>query len=92
MARIANPTSKRKSVTDLEHDCTTLYFESFNKDELRQKGYSKGLYFSQSQVLLAMMVTKEGMPLGIPSKPTLHAQKIYQVMGKKLSSTPFLLQ
>jgi len=29
---------------------------------------------------------------GIPSKPTLYAQKIYQVMGEKLSATPFLLE
>ncbi len=46
------------------YDCTTLYFESFTEDELREKGYSKDLKFSQSQVLLAMMVTREGMPLG----------------------------
>ena len=32
-----------------------------------------------------------GNRYGIPSKPTLHAQKIYQVMGKKLSATPFLM-
>jgi hypothetical protein len=25
----------------------------------------------------------------IPSNPTLHAQKIYQVMGEKLCATPF---
>jgi transposase len=111
MARIANPSSKRQSVIDLErdfgikldlnavyrtldyvdeesialiqrkaweaacglfaekinvvfYDCTTLYFESLTEDELRENGYSKDLKFSQSQVLLAMMVTKEGMPLG----------------------------
>lgn len=111
MARIANPSSKRQSVIDLErdfgikldltavyrtldyvddesialiqrkawdavtglfgekidivfYDCTTLYFESVEEDELRAKGYSKDLKFNQSQVLLAMMVTNEGLPLG----------------------------
>ncbi len=111
MARIANPSSKRKSVINLEqdfgvkldlnavyrtldyvdeqsieliqkkawdaakelfaqkidvifYDCTTLYFESFIEDELREKGLSKEHRFSESQVLLAMMVTRDGLPLG----------------------------
>jgi transposase len=46
------------------YDCTTLYFESFTEDELREKGLSKEHKFSESQVLLAMMVTREGLPLG----------------------------
>lgn len=111
MARIANPASKRASVTSLErdfgvqlditsvyrtldylddertqfiqdkswqsaanlfeekidvifYDCTTLYFESVEEDELRDKGYSKDMKFNQSQVLLALMVTKQGIPVG----------------------------
>ncbi len=111
MARIANPSSKRKSVINLEqdfgvkldlnavyrtldyvdeqsieliqkkawdaakelfaqkidvifYDCTTLYFESFIEDELREKGLSKEHRFSERQVLLAMMVTRDGLPLG----------------------------
>ena len=46
------------------YDCTTLYFESFTEDELRRFGYSKDCKFNQGQVLLAMMVTKEGLPVG----------------------------
>ena len=46
------------------YDCTTLYFESFIEDELKQKGYSKDLKFNQSQVLLALLVTESGLPLG----------------------------
>ena len=46
------------------YDCTTLYFESFEEDELKQNGYSKDGKFNQAQVLLAMMVTPEGLPLG----------------------------
>jgi transposase len=45
-------------------DCTTLYFESFSEDEFRKCGYSKDLKFSQPQVLIALMVTKEGLPIG----------------------------
>ena len=45
-------------------DCTTIYFESFKEDSLRKNGYSKDLKFNQPQVLLALMVTKEGLPIG----------------------------
>jgi len=48
----------------LFYDCTTLYFESFIEDELRSFGYSKDHKFNQGQVLLALMVTKEGLPVG----------------------------
>ena len=111
LARIANPKSKRGSVTMLEEDfgvslnldgvyrmldkiddkaierlnqitfeatkrlypepidviffdCTTLYFEAFEADELREHGYSKDMKFNEVQVLLALMVTKEGLPIG----------------------------
>lgn len=111
MARIANPSSKRASVIDLEQnfgislnldrvyrmmdkldetacknirnnaykntlrlfddkvdvvfvDATTLYFESFIEDDLKKKGYSKDLKFNQPQVLLALLVTKQGLPIG----------------------------
>ncbi len=111
MARIANPTSKRASVIQLEkdfgvklslegvykmmdkldeqaiekielqsyenakrilkekinvvfYDCTTLYFESFSEDELKQNGYSKDMKFNQPQVLLGLISTREGLPVG----------------------------
>lgn len=116
MARIANPSSKRASVMQLERDfgiclnlqsvyrmmdhldknvqqaiqdcaynttkelfgekidvvffdATTLYFESFEEDEFKQNGYSKDLKFSQPQVLIALMVTKQGMPIGYEAFP-----------------------
>ena len=55
--------SKNK-VRVLFYDCTTLYFESFTPDELKQNGYSKDLMFNQPQVLLALIATVEGLPLG----------------------------
>ena len=45
-------------------DCTTLYFESFKEDELKSNGYSKDLKFNQPQVMLALLVTTEGLPVG----------------------------
>jgi len=46
------------------YDCTTLYFESFTEDDLRSFGYSKDHKFNQGQILLAIMVTQEGLPVG----------------------------
>lgn len=49
-------------------DCTTLYFESVASDEggdaLRQFGYSKDGKSQRVQVVLALMVTREGLPVG----------------------------
>lgn len=45
-------------------DSTTLYFESFTEDDFKQNGYSKDLKFNQPQILLALMVTKQGLPIG----------------------------
>ena len=53
-----------KEVKIMFYDCTTLYFESFTEDELRSFGYSKDHKFNQGQVLLALMVTEEGLPVG----------------------------
>ncbi len=44
-------------------DCTTLYFESFTDDELKQPGYSKDAKFKECQVLLALAVTDTGLPV-----------------------------
>lgn len=51
------------------YDATTLYFESFTEDELKQKGYSKDMKFNQSQVLLAIIVSEDGLPLGYELYP-----------------------
>jgi transposase len=45
-------------------DTATLYFESFTEDEFRKNGYSKDMKFNQPQVLLALLVTNEGLPVG----------------------------
>lgn len=51
------------------YDCTTLYFESFVEDELKQNGYSKDGKFNQPHVLLALLVTIQGIPIGYEVYP-----------------------
>lgn len=46
------------------YDVTTLYFESFELDDLRQCGYSKDNKFNQPQIVLGLLVTVEGFPVG----------------------------
>ena len=45
-------------------DCTTLYFESVAADELRQFGFSKDGKATEVQIILALMTTKDGLPVG----------------------------
>lgn len=47
----------------LFYDVTTLYFESDYGDELRETGFSKDGKHSQPQVVLGLLVSKEGYPL-----------------------------
>ena len=44
-------------------DVTTLYFESFKDDELRQPGFSKDNKIKETQIVLALATTPDGMPL-----------------------------
>jgi Transposase DDE domain len=46
------------------YDVTTLYFESFDADELRKPGFSKDGKPQQPQIVLGLLVTTEGFPLG----------------------------
>jgi hypothetical protein len=47
----------------LFYDVTTLYFETFQEDELRKNGFSKDNKSQQPQILIALMVSKEGFPI-----------------------------
>jgi hypothetical protein len=46
------------------YDVTTLYFETFKDDELRKTGFSKDSKSQQPQIVVALIVTKEGFPIG----------------------------
>ncbi len=47
----------------LFYDVTSLYFETFQEDEFRKDGFSKDNKPQQPQILVALMVTKEGFPI-----------------------------
>ncbi|HVT63138.1 MAG TPA: IS1634 family transposase [Legionellaceae bacterium] len=53
-----------QSIDILFFDCTTLYFESTETDDLRRFGYSKDHRFNTTQVVLAMATNSDGLPLG----------------------------
>lgn len=46
------------------YDVTTLYFESFAADELRVPGFSKDNKPQQPQIVIGLLVTRQGFPLG----------------------------
>jgi transposase len=45
------------------YDVTTLYFETDHRDELREQGFSKDGKHSQPQVVLGLLVSRDGYPL-----------------------------
>lgn len=53
----------------LFYDVTTLYFETFQEDELRKNGFSKDNKVHQPQILIALMVSKEGFPIAFEIFP-----------------------
>lgn len=44
------------------YDVTTLYFESFKNDEFKCPGFSKDHKHNQPQIVVGLVVTKEGFP------------------------------
>lgn len=46
------------------YDVTTLYFETFAADDLRRQGFSKDNKSQQPQIVIGLLVTREGFPLG----------------------------
>ncbi len=45
------------------YDVTTLYFETFESDELRKPGFSKDNKFQQPQILIGLIVNSLGFPV-----------------------------
>ncbi len=54
----------KRKIDVLLFDVTTLYFESIKQDDLKRYGFSKDCKFNQSQVVLALMTTTDGTPMG----------------------------
>lgn len=53
----------QEKINVLFFDVTTLYFESFSVDELKNFGYSKDNKFKEVQVMLALVTTTSGLPV-----------------------------
>lgn len=51
-------------LTMVLYDVTTLYFETFKADDLRVPGFSKDNMAQQPQIVVGLLVTREGFPLG----------------------------
>lgn len=65
--KIAVNCSKELLQEDLSiilYDVTTLYFETFKSDELRKEGFSKDNKPQQPQIVLGLIVSRQGFPLG----------------------------
>lgn len=66
--------ASRTAIPDLElaliYESTTLAFESTNEDDLHQKGFSKGRKFHESQVVLSLAVSREGLPFACDVQPS----------------------
>ena len=45
------------------YDVTTLYFETFKADDFRKEGFSKDNKSNQPQILVGLVVNKEGFPI-----------------------------
>ena len=45
------------------YDVTTLYFESFDPDELRKPGFSKDNKSAQPQIVIGLIVSQDGFPV-----------------------------
>lgn len=52
-----------ETVDVLFYDLTTLYFETNTQDEVRDFGFSKDGKSQHVQIVLALVVTKEGLPI-----------------------------
>ena len=65
-------------------DVTTLYFESFVSDELKRPGFSKDNKVKEVQVVLALMTTERGLPVGYElfSGNTFEGSTLIQTMDK----------
>lgn len=50
-------------------DVTTLYYEALDEDEVRKCGFSKDCRYNQPQVVIALTVTIEGIPLAMRMFP-----------------------
>jgi len=53
-----------KHITVVFYDMTSLYFENEDEDDLRKIGFSKDGKFQNPQIMLGLLVGKNGYPIG----------------------------
>jgi transposase len=53
-----------KNITVVFYDMTTLYFEAQDEDDFRKIGFSKDGKFQDPQIMLGLLVGKNGYPIG----------------------------
>lgn len=54
----------KNNISIVFYDMTTLYFESEDEDDLRKIGFSKDGKFQQPQIMIGLLVGKNGYPIG----------------------------
>src|SRR3989339_552931 len=64
--KVAYEHSKKilKNISVVFYDMTTLYFEAEDEDDLRKIGFSKDGKFQCPQIMLGLLVGKDGYPIG----------------------------
>lgn len=65
-------TLSREDLDVVFFDVTTLSFESQQSDELRNFGFSKDCKFNETQILLSLLITSDGRPIGYEIFPGNH--------------------
>jgi len=53
----------KQNLSILFYDVTTLYFESFTADDLKNLGFSKDNKFNQPQILIGLIISDIGFPI-----------------------------
>jgi len=53
-----------KNISVVFYDMTTLYFEAEDEDDLRKIGFSKDGKFQKPQIMLGLLVGRDGYPIG----------------------------
>lgn len=77
----------KEQVDVLFYDLTTIYFETNNQDLLRDFGFSKDGKHQHVQIMLALIVTKYGLPVGYEVFPgNIHEGHTLIPVLKKLRS------
>ncbi len=66
------------------YDLTTFYYESKNENDLKKFGYSKDGKFGDVQVVMGLLIDKEGMPIGYElfSGNTFEGKTVVDILNK----------